>query len=70
MQAHGLDIKSMSITTMIPWIVGLALGGWILDKIFNITGKLLLPPKIVLVVSLFAAVCMALAGTVKRSILR
>ncbi|PKH20133.1 MFS transporter [Enterobacterales bacterium CwR94] len=68
-QAHGLDIKAMSITTMIPWIVGfvgLALGGWISDKIFNITGRLLLSRKIVLVSSLLAAaVCVALAGTVK-----
>lgn len=68
-QAHNLDIKSMSITTMIPWIVGfvgLALGGWISDKIFNITGKLLLSRKIVLVVSLLAAaLCVALAGSVK-----
>ena len=69
-QAHGLDIKAMSITTMIPWIVGfvgLALGGWISDKIFNITGKLLLSRKIVLVFSLMAAaICVALAGTVKE----
>jgi len=69
-QAHGLDIKAMSITTMIPWIVGfvgLALGGWISDKIFNITGKLLLSRKIVLVVSLTAAaICVALAGTIKE----
>ncbi|WP_261640200.1 MFS transporter [Erwinia mallotivora] len=69
-QAHNLDIKSMSITTMIPWIVGfigLALGGWISDKIFNITGRLLLSRKIVLVVSLLAAaLCVALAGSVKE----
>lgn len=69
-QAHGLDMKSMSVTTMIPWIVGfvgLALGGWISDKIFNITGKLLLSRKIILVTSLFAAaVCVALAGTVSE----
>ncbi|ORM82069.1 hexuronate transporter [Pantoea deleyi] len=69
-QAHGLDIKSMSITTMIPWIVGfvgLALGGWISDKIFNLTSKLLLSRKIVLVVSLLAAaICVALAGTIKE----
>ncbi|KAB8307323.1 MFS transporter [Erwinia endophytica] len=68
-QAHNLDIKSMSMTTMIPWIVGfvgLALGGWISDKIFNITGKLLLSRKIVLVVSLLAAaICVALAGSVQ-----
>lgn len=67
-QAHSLNIKEMSLTTMIPWIVGfvgLALGGYISDKIFNITGKLLLSRKIVLVVSLLAAAaCVALAGTV------
>ncbi|MCU5773212.1 MFS transporter [Erwiniaceae bacterium BAC15a-03b] len=69
-QAHGLNIKEMSITTMIPWIVGfvgLALGGLISDKIFKVTGKLLLSRKIVLVVSLLAAaVCVGLAGTVKE----
>ncbi|POW85894.1 MFS transporter [Serratia marcescens] len=57
-QAHNLNIKEMSLTTMIPWIVGfvgLALGGYISDKIFNITGKLLLSRKIVLVTSLLAA---------------
>ncbi|ROR07712.1 MULTISPECIES: MFS transporter [Erwiniaceae] len=68
-QSHGLDIKAMSITTMIPWIVGfvgLALGGIISDKIFRMTGKLLLSRKIVLVVCLFAAaICVACAGTVK-----
>ncbi|MEI2263815.1 MFS transporter [Erwinia sp. CGal63] len=68
-QAHNLDIKSMSMTTVIPWVVGfvgLALGGWISDKIFNITGKLLLSRKIVLVVSLLAAaICVAFAGSVK-----
>ncbi|PIJ50560.1 MFS transporter [Erwinia sp. OLTSP20] len=68
-QAHHLDIKSMSLTTVIPWIVGfvgLALGGWISDKIFHITGKLLLSRKIVLVVSLLAAaLCVALAGNVQ-----
>ncbi|SFN32362.1 D-galactonate transporter [Izhakiella capsodis] len=68
-QAHHLDIKSMSMTTVIPWIVGfvgLALGGWISDKIFNITGKLLMSRKIVLVVSLIAAaICVALAGSVQ-----
>ncbi|WP_315708332.1 MFS transporter [Brenneria uluponensis] len=67
-QAHGLNIKEMSLTTVIPWIVGfvgLALGGWISDKIFKITGWLLLSRKIVLVVSLFsAAVCVAFAGMV------
>ncbi|QWA13021.1 MFS transporter [Sodalis ligni] len=67
-QAHNLNIKEMSLTTMIPWIVGfvgLALGGWISDRIFQLTGRLLLSRKIVLVVSLFAAaICVALAGMV------
>lgn len=67
-QAHGLNIKEMSLTTVIPWIVGfvgLALGGYISDKIFNITGRLLLSRKIILVVSLLAAaICVALAGVV------
>ncbi|PLR39358.1 MFS transporter [Chimaeribacter coloradensis] len=69
-QAHGLNIKEMSITTMIPWIVGfvgLALGGIISDAIFRLTGKLLLSRKIVLVVCLLAAAaCVALAGTVSQ----
>lgn len=67
-QQHHLDIKSMSLTTMIPWIVGfvgLALGGYISDKIFKITGRLLLSRKIVLVVCLLlVAICVGLAGTV------
>ncbi|MEG1350628.1 MAG: MFS transporter, partial [Hafnia sp.] len=71
-QAHGLNIKEMSITTVIPWIVGfigLALGGIISDKIYRITGKLLLSRKIVLVVCLLAsAICVALAGTVTQVI--
>ncbi|SJL84055.1 Hexuronate transporter [Vibrio palustris] len=66
--AYHLDIKEMSVTTTIPWIigfVGLALGGWISDKVLKITGKLLLSRKIVLAFSLFAAaICVALAGTV------
>jgi ACS family hexuronate transporter-like MFS transporter len=69
-QAHGLNIKEMSLTTVIPWIVGffgLALGGIIYDNIFNLTGRLLLSRKIVLVVSLLAAaICVALAGVVTR----
>ncbi|QCR36824.1 MFS transporter [Nissabacter sp. SGAir0207] len=69
-QAHGLNIKEMSITTMIPWIVGfvgLALGGIISDAIFRLTGRLLLSRKIVLVTCLLAsAACVALAGTVSQ----
>lgn len=45
--------------------VGLALGGYISDKIFKLTGRLLLSRKIVLVVCLLmAAICVGLAGTV------
>jgi D-galactonate transporter len=69
-QSHGLNIKEMSITTMIPWIVGfigLAMGGVISDAILRMTGKVLLSRKIVLVVCLLAAaICVALAGTVTQ----
>ncbi|CAJ1000333.1 Hexuronate transporter [Sodalis praecaptivus] len=72
-QAHGLNIKEMSFTTVVPWLVGfvgLALGGWVSDRIFRLTGRLLLSRKIVLVISLLAAaVCVALAGTVKSVVL-
>lgn len=68
-QAHGLNIKEMSFTTVVPWLVGfvgLALGGWVSDRIFRLTGRLLLSRKIVLVILLLAAaVCVALAGSVK-----
>ena len=68
-QAHHLDIKSMSLTTMIPWIVGfigLAAGGVISDKVFRMTGKLLFSRKVVLAVSLLiAAIGVGLAGTVQ-----
>lgn len=68
--AYHLNIHDMSITTVIPWIigfVGLAMGGWISDLVLRITGKLLLSRKIVLVTSLLAAaICVALAGTVKN----
>lgn len=67
-QAHGLNIKEMSLTTIIPWIVGfvgLAIGGFVSDKILQITGKVLLSRKIVLVTCLLAAaICVGFAGTV------
>ena len=45
------------------------MGGIISDKIYRITGKLLLSRKIVLVVCLLAsAICVALAGTVTQVI--
>lgn len=68
-QAHHLDIKSMSLTTMIPWIlgfIGLAAGGFISDKVFRMTGKLLFSRKVVLSLSLLiAAIGVGLAGTVE-----
>lgn len=67
-QAHGLNIKEMSLTTIIPWVVGfvgLAIGGFVSDKILQVTGKVLLSRKIVLVTCLLAAaICVGFAGTV------
>ncbi|MEK5502486.1 MFS transporter [Bacillus sp. FSL M8-0168] len=66
--ARGLSIHDMSIATIIPWVVGfigLALGGFISDYIFSITGKQMFSRKAVLVVCLLAAaVCIGFAGVV------
>lgn len=66
--ARGLSIKSMSLVTTIPWLlgfVGLAGGGFVADRLYRITGNAVLSRKLLLVVSLLAAaVCVALAGMV------
>ncbi|MCZ0069491.1 MFS transporter [Bacillus sonorensis] len=66
--ARGLSIHDMSIATIIPWVVGfigLALGGFISDYIFKVTGKQMFSRKAVLVVCLLAAaVCIGVAGVV------
>lgn len=67
-EAQHLNIKQMSVATVIPWLVGtvgLAAGGAISDAIYRWTGKLLLSRKIVLVTCLLGAgVCVAAAGSV------
>lgn len=67
-QAHGLNIKQMSLTTIIPWVVGflgLALGGFVSDKILKITGRVLFSRKLILVSCLLAsAICVGLSGVV------
>lgn len=67
--AHGLNVKDMSIATVIPWLLGflgLALGGFISDFVFKKTGRMMFSRKVVLVTCLLAcAVCIALAGIVK-----
>ncbi len=69
--AHHLNIREMSIATVVPWLVGtvgLACGGAISDAIYKLTGNLLLSRRIVLVVCLLAAgACVAVAGTVKST---
>lgn len=65
---RGLSVKSMSLVTTIPWLlgfVGLAAGGFVTDRLYRMTGNAVLSRKLLLVVSLLAAaVCVALAGTV------
>ncbi|WP_309491479.1 MFS transporter, partial [Trinickia mobilis] len=65
MERH-LSIASMSVVSVIPWVfgvVGVALGGWVSDVLFRITGNALLSRKLVIVVSLLiSAVCIAIAG--------
>ena len=67
-QAHGLNMKDMSIATVIPWLlgfVGLALGGFVSDFVYRKTKRIMFSRKAVLVSCLLScAVCIALAGLV------
>jgi ACS family hexuronate transporter-like MFS transporter len=67
MMERHLSLSSMSIVNVIPWILGfmgIALGGFISDRIFRLTGNALKSRKIVIVGGLLiAAACVACAGT-------
>ncbi|AJK48249.1 MFS transporter [Burkholderia plantarii] len=67
-QAHHLNLKEMSLATVVPWLVGtvgLAAGGAISDAIFRWTGRLMLSRKLVLVVALVGTgLCVGVAGIV------
>lgn len=67
-QDHGLNMKDMSIATVIPWLlgfVGLALGGFVSDFVYRKTKRIMFSRKAVLVTCLLScAVCIALAGLV------
>ena len=66
--AHGLNVKDMSIATVIPWLLGflgLALGGFISYFVFKKTGRMMFSRKVVLVSCLLAcAACIGVAGLV------
>jgi MFS transporter, ACS family, hexuronate transporter len=66
--ARHLSIKSMSIATVLPWLlgfIGLALGGRITDLVLHRTGRPLFARKILLVSCLgLCAICVALTGLV------
>ncbi|WP_193099793.1 MFS transporter [Burkholderia sp. Z1] len=70
-RAHHLNIKEMSVATVVPWLVGtvgLACGGAISDALYRLTGNLLLSRRIVLVTCLLGAgACVAIAGTVQST---
>jgi MFS transporter, ACS family, hexuronate transporter len=70
-QAQHLNIKEMSVATVVPWLVGtigLAAGGGISDAIYRVTGKQLLSRKIVLVACLLGTgACVAAAGSVEAA---
>lgn len=67
-EAKGIDLKSMSIVTSLPWLVGtigFMGGGVLIDHIYKRTGKQLFSRKVVLVTCLLvAAICIALTGIV------
>ena len=72
--ARHMDVKDMSVITMIPWIVGfigLASGGFVSDFVFKkFTNKgVLFSRKVVLVTCLFiSAVCIGCAGLVTTTV--
>jgi len=65
-EAKGIDLKSMSIVTALPWLVGtigFVCGGLLIDWVFKRTGKRLFSRKVVLVSCLLvAALCIGLTG--------
>lgn len=64
--AKGIDLKSMSIVTALPWFVGtlgFIGGGLLIDWVFKRTGRRLFSRKVVLVTCLLiAAVCVGFTG--------
>jgi ACS family hexuronate transporter-like MFS transporter len=64
--AKGIDLKSMSIVTALPWFVGtlgFIGGGFLIDWVFKRTGRRLFSRKVVLVTCLLiSAVCVGLTG--------
>jgi ACS family hexuronate transporter-like MFS transporter len=67
--AKGIDLKSMSIVTALPWLVG-ALGymggGVLIDYIYKRTGRQLFSRKVVLVTCLLiASLCIGITGQVE-----
>ena len=69
LMAKHLSVKSMSIATVIPWMVGfvgLASGGFLSDFLYRLTGNAVFSRKLVLVTCLLAsAIGIAFAGLVE-----
>lgn len=67
--AKGIDLKSMSVVSALPWLlgtVGFVCGGLLIDWVFKRTGKRLFSRKVVLVTSLLiAATCIGLSGQIE-----
>jgi MFS family permease len=72
MMDRHLSLKSMSLATALPWVlgfIGYGLSGWISDLIFRRTGNALRARKWVLISCLGAAgICVALAGVVTTTV--
>jgi ACS family hexuronate transporter-like MFS transporter len=72
MMDRHLSLKSMSLATVLPWLlgfIGYGLSGLLSDLIFRRTGNALRARKWVLIVCLGAAgICVALAGTVTTTL--
>ncbi|MFD2611452.1 MFS transporter [Paenibacillus gansuensis] len=69
--AKNLSLKSMSIATMIPWImgaIGQVLGGFLSNYIYKKTGRLMFSRKVVIVSGLIGtALCVILTAVVNSA---
>ncbi|MFJ3056281.1 MFS transporter [Herbaspirillum sp. NPDC087042] len=66
--ARGVSLKEMSFFSALPWLMGalgFLCGGWLIDTLYRITGKLLFSRKVVLVCSLLtSSLCIGVVGLI------
>lgn len=71
-EARGVSLRDMSFFSALPWLMGalgFLAGGWLIDMLYRVTGRLLFSRKVVLVCSLLtSSLCIAAVGQVDDTI--